>query len=526
MTGDAGGEGARYWAFISYSHKDASYGRRLHRRLERYALPRRLVGRATTQGLAPRRLVPIFRDREELPAANDLSAEVRAALQASRSLVVVCSPDAAASEWVSREVVLFRSLHPDRPVLAAIREGEPDQCMPVALRRIGAGGDIVEPLAADFRRGRDGDHLGLLKLVAGIAGIGLDELLQRDSTRHLRRVMAVTVVALMAVLVMGTLTAFALRAEAEAKRQRGEAEGLVEFMLTDLRDRLKGVGRLDLMTAVNERALRYYGDQDINSLPAPSLERRARILHAMGEDDETRGNNGAALAKFHEAERTTAALLAASPNDPERIFAQAQTKFWIGSVYFQQNQFAAAAPFIRAYKHLIDRLIAIAPGNGEYWREAAEADEDLCAIALEKPVDLAAAVRYCSSSLAKLEKAQRHLGPVSAITDDFVDVHAWLGDAYLYAGDLERAKSERLKEEQILDRQIAADPKNMDLKDTWVILQRALAVIEGRSGDKAAARVRLDRALATIDDMIRFDPKNQSWSKERESIERNLSAFH
>src|SRR5580698_8728143 len=125
MADDAADAEPRYWAFISYSHKDAAFGRRLHRRLESYALPRRLVGRSTTQGVVPRRLVPIFRDREELPAATDLSTEVRAALARSRCLIVICSPDTPGSAWVSREVELFRELHPERPILAALSDGEP-----------------------------------------------------------------------------------------------------------------------------------------------------------------------------------------------------------------------------------------------------------------------------------------------------------------------------------------------------------------------------------------------------------------
>ena len=133
MPKNAVGEGVHYWAFISYSHKDAAFGRRLHRRLEHYSLPRRLKGRLTVQGALPKRLTPIFRDRDELPAANDLSVEVRAALQASRCLVVVCSPAAASSMWVSREVELFRSLHPDRPILAALVEGDPGDGFPKRL---------------------------------------------------------------------------------------------------------------------------------------------------------------------------------------------------------------------------------------------------------------------------------------------------------------------------------------------------------------------------------------------------------
>src|SRR3954466_14006059 len=131
-TGDEAGA-ARYTAFISYSHKDAAVGRWLHRRLEGYRLPRRLAGSEGEHGPVPARLTPIFRDREELPAAGDLSEKVRAALAASESLVILCSPDAAASPWVAKEISTFRSLHPDRPILAAIAAGEPPDCFPPEL---------------------------------------------------------------------------------------------------------------------------------------------------------------------------------------------------------------------------------------------------------------------------------------------------------------------------------------------------------------------------------------------------------
>ena len=53
---------------------------------------------------------------------------------------------------------------------------------------------------------------------------------------------AVTAVAVIAMLVMAALALIALNARREAERQRAEAEGQIEFMLTDLRTRLKGVG--------------------------------------------------------------------------------------------------------------------------------------------------------------------------------------------------------------------------------------------------------------------------------------------
>ena len=241
----------RYTAFLSYSHKDATAAGRLHRKLETYRIPRRLVGTETPRGTVPERLWPIFRDRDELPAATDLSETVREALAQSGALIILCSEHAASSLWVAEEIDVFRRLHPDRPVLAAILEGDPPDCFPDKLRAFGQDGTWHEPLATDLRPQGDGAHLGLLKLVAGITGVGLDALVQRDAARRIRRITVLSTLALVAALIMTTLALVALEARREAERQRAEAESLIEFMLTDLHTRLKGVGRIEIMDVAN-----------------------------------------------------------------------------------------------------------------------------------------------------------------------------------------------------------------------------------------------------------------------------------
>lgn len=515
---EAGNEPVRYRAFISYSHQDAATGRRLHRRLEWYVVPRRLVGRTTPRGSVPRRLGPIFRDREDLPAADSLSEEVRAALAGSACLIVICSPAARRSPWVSREIELFRSLHPDRPVLAALIAGAPADSFPDAL--LDDGGR--EPLAADLQPAGDGPRLGSLKLVAGIVGVGLDELVQRDAQRRLRVVTAVTVAALAGMLAMALLTATAIGARREAERQRAEAEGMVEFMLTDLRDTLKGVGRLDALDAVNARALRYYEGQDIGRLPPDSLERRARVLLAVGTELQTRGDLDAAMRQFEQARRTTAALLAADPANLERMWAHAQSEQAVGVIAFErQNQDEARTAF-ESYRDLAERLVAREPDNAVYLREAGFARGNLCSLALAEPRRPEAALADCRIALARMEAAAAAAAEPDDYALDLANRHAWLADAWRENGDDGKAREHRLAEETIVRRLTAQDPANMEVRLRWVGLQRALASLEFTAGRPDLARERLQSALEAADAMVAHEPANEQWAALRRKTADNL----
>lgn len=513
-SGAAGG----YVAFISYSHKDAAMGRWLHRKLEGYRLPRRLAGTQGENGEVPARLTPIFRDRDEFPAAGDLSEKVRAALALSRNLIVLCSPHSAVSPWVAKEIATFREQHPDRPIFSAIVDGEPDQCFPAALLEGG-----TEPLAADLRKEGDGRRLGLLKLVAGLAGVGLDALVQRDASRRVRRVTYVTAAAVAAMLVMALLTAFALNARAEAQRQRSEAEGLVEFMLTDLRRELKGVGSLKVFTAANRRALDYYRRQDLEGLPADSLERRARILHAMGEDDINLDRLDRALARFEEAAATTSRLLADDPQDPDRIFNHAQSEFWVGLIDHKRKNYARARQAFERYKRHVEKLVAIDPRNRTWRQELAYAHGSLCTLAIDGKGDPELALQACTAAHANMEMAARG-SQDPAMIDAVANRKGWLADAYVRRGD--RAQAWRLRQEQ--ERMLAdlrnRDPHNLDLKETWLNNQFSMGELEMARGLRGAARTRLRRALVEVEALTRADPANATWAARRQRILDDLAA--
>jgi eukaryotic-like serine/threonine-protein kinase len=158
----------RYYAFLSYSHRDKELADWLHRELERFRVPSALAGKLTANGVVPHRLAPIFRDEQDLSAGGELAGEIKAALAASQFLVVLCSPTAAKSRWTNTEIESFKRTRPEGCVLAAVAAGEPfasdiagredEECFPPALRykydrRGKQTTKRAEPLAADFRSG-------------------------------------------------------------------------------------------------------------------------------------------------------------------------------------------------------------------------------------------------------------------------------------------------------------------------------------------------------------------------------------
>jgi hypothetical protein len=228
MTHPADDANARlwYWAFISYSQHDAKWAQWLHGELEKYKIPRALVGRKLGGQTIPQRLIPIFRDREELPSAGDLGEKIREALEASHALVVVCSPHAARSPWVNEEVRAFKALGRSHRVFPLIVDGEPyasgrysgpEECFPPALRFAVAADGVVtsqraDPLAADVRDGKDGRSNARLKLIAGILGVGFDHLRRRELARQRRK----NLMASLSLIGAGLLSGFTYVAVADA----------------------------------------------------------------------------------------------------------------------------------------------------------------------------------------------------------------------------------------------------------------------------------------------------------------------
>ena len=290
-----------YWCFISYRHSDnREEGRKwatwLHHQIETYEVPSELVGTTTPRGdTIPDRIFPVFRDEEELPADADLSDPIERALERSKFLVVLCSPGAVASRYVSEEILAFKRLGRSDRVLAVIIDGEPNasrdpsktgaECFPSALvHPVAPDGslrvaELSEPIAADLRLADGGQgwtspeayrqmlradpsldrgtverrvreyrqrcHLAILKVISGILGVPLGTLSKRDQAYQLaksrrRQRILVGVVAVLIALVVAAFAASVIAWKNEQRARRNAADSANQLAIASLRTRSLG----------------------------------------------------------------------------------------------------------------------------------------------------------------------------------------------------------------------------------------------------------------------------------------------
>src|SRR3977135_3285061 len=92
---------ALYDAFISYSHaKDKPIAAALQSVVQRLGKP-----------WCQRRALRVFRDDTSLSATPHLWPTIEQALGQSRFLILLASPEAAASQWVNKEVASWLRAH-------------------------------------------------------------------------------------------------------------------------------------------------------------------------------------------------------------------------------------------------------------------------------------------------------------------------------------------------------------------------------------------------------------------------------
>lgn len=145
----------------------------------------------------PSKIRPIFRDQSELSGGN-LKEEIEKGLKNSKYLIVICSPRAAQSPWVSKEVQYFIDNNRENYIIPFIIGGSPnaknpeEECFPEGLRQLSGEKEIL-----GININEMGRNAAAIKVIARMFGFHFDTLWQRHE-RVKRRKRTGTVVGVVA----------------------------------------------------------------------------------------------------------------------------------------------------------------------------------------------------------------------------------------------------------------------------------------------------------------------------------------
>jgi tetratricopeptide (TPR) repeat protein len=561
--------GIKYRAFLSYSHADTGWASWLHARLEGFRIDKDLVGRETSGEPVPATLRPIFRDRADFSGGHSLTDATLAALDASAAVVVVCSLAAAGRAAVNEEVRLFRTRHPDRPVIPVMIDGKWPDNFPPALRfALDADGSVsdrpVTILGPDLREAADGKSLGLAKVVAGLTGLSPDDVYRRaERARHRQnRLRGAVGAVILALAIAGGGTYWQSR---EQKQTLEEIATLVNrySLITPAEAAVPGAraGLTQAITAIAEGSAadpRYA--RALEFLKAGSPAEAEPLLKAVAEDKAKRADkdakdaaaayrNLASITAVSEPARARGYYAEAARLDPSdvtgmllngwfqqqagqldaaqaaygRVIAMAapggadEALIWAqlgtGDIQSERGNLGGALVTYRGAGALADRIAKSDTGNAQWQRDLSVSHERIGDVQMTQG-DLAGALASYRNSFAIRDRLAKSDAGNALWQRDLSVAYEKVGDVLRQQGDFAGAITSYLESLGIRDRLAKSDPSNPSWQRDLSVADNKIGDVQAAQGDPAGALTSYRDSLAIRDRLAKSDPGNATWQRD------------
>lgn len=513
-----------YDAFISYSHaSDRALAASLQSAIQRLGKP-----------WYRRRALRLFRDDTSLSASPDLWSSIEYALQRSRFLILMASPEAAASPWVDREVAWWLDHRSPDTLLIALCDGElvwdpaagkfvSSAAMPVPPTLQVRLND--EPFWIELRSYRKGArnrdsrfaHLAA-NFAATIHGVAKEDLLSEE-VRQQRRALRLAGSAAVLLAVFLGLAAWQWQV-ARSQRDRAEhtlaaATGTATSLISDLEVKFRDAGVPtslidDILSRI--RSLQQQLTQDAESSPELRVSQALGLLQSA-DSLLTLGDTKNALASARQAHAIIAALVAAAPERTLYRFLLSAGEEKIGDALMAQGDIAGALAAQSEALSLRKALAMKEPGNAEWQADLSVSQERIgdALVAQSDPTGALAAYRDAFSIRKDVARAdpgnsgwQRNL----SVIDDKI------GEVLATQGDLAGALAS-YREGLAIALGVAKKDSGNTLweRDVAVDYSKIGTVLEAQASfPEALAAYR--NSLATIEGLTRKDPSNLAWQRD------------
>jgi serine/threonine protein kinase/tetratricopeptide (TPR) repeat protein len=320
-----------------------------------------------------------------------------------------------------------------------------------------------------------------------------------------------------------------------AESRRVAAEKLIDKMLTDVKDRLQQIGRLDVLSNLGGEIRDYYTtiEKILGDMPSADGDRMAKAVDIVGLAERDSGQLDRALATWTEARDKLARQVSRDssgtsnaktlPQDTRfRRMMLARFDFEIGTIHQARGKVPAAITSFTEAKKQFDKLREEAPRDRQILLGAAETHDKLGDLLRNQGKIDAALEEYLEA------KSERELAGSSGASRPPEDIlalstsHIKLGSVYLARGEsaaaLQSFKSALHLRETLLETQ----PDNVEVLKEVIAVQTELADVQRQLGDDKGAIQTYRDMTPTSDQLARRDPSNTVWHRDRGNLKSNL----
>ncbi len=302
-----------------------------------------------------------------------------------------------------------------------------------------------------------------------------------------------------------------------AEQRRDQAEGLLGFVLGDLRDKLKPIGRLDVLDNVGDQALKYFAAVPEAELTSEELFRRATALSQIGEVRIEQGKLEQALAPIKESLALSTKLVARNPQNAQWRLGLGASHYFLGAVLMNRGEPTAALKHWETYHSIAADLAAQHPANTQYQNELFMAGSNLGAVYQAQGALEPARARFDGAlkSAATLAAGD----PRPEAQTNLAYAHNQLGLVLGQLGKLDASREQLQREVTQRERLLGADPKNAENKLRLGTSRYFLGQVLEAMGDTGAALEQYVPANRQMAELVASDQANTRWR-------RNLADTH
>lgn len=303
-----------------------------------------------------------------------------------------------------------------------------------------------------------------------------------------------------------------IEAEKLALQKRLAAEDLLGFMVGDFADKMRGIGRMDLLDGISNKALEYFSDfsnkEDDAHLSFDARFQHGQTLEAMGEVAYSRNKIDEARSALLAAQEKMLPLLSVQPENLALLKTLGANAFWLGQLQYDVSDWAATRPLFEQYLKYSQTMYTLAPEDKDALMELSYAHNSLGSVAM-KQQNFPEASKYFEQSLKLKQNALVEDPTNSKLISDIANARSWLASAVIAEGDVTKAMNIHNEIQEQLDKS--------NVENQPYLLHRLTSSYQFSAnlykyqGNIDAALKFAHLGLDSINSALRQDPDNERW---------------